>query len=81
MQFDIDSDVMTPRERINSLIGREPMPETSTVNQVMDVLKCSRTTVYKLVNEGELTIIKVFGKSLILGLRDFIEKKAAEARQ
>ena len=81
MQIEIDSDVMTPSERIDSFISRKPMPETSTVNQAMDVLKCSRTTVYKLVNEGELQLIKVFGKSLVLGLRDFIDRKAAEARQ
>ena len=58
-----------------------PVPETHTIKQTMTLLNCGHNTVYKLANEGDITLIKVFGKSLVLGLRDFLERKAAEARQ
>lgn len=55
--------------------------ETYTIKQTMSLLNIGHTTVYKLAAEGEITIIKVFGKSLVVGLRDFVDRKAAEARQ
>jgi excisionase family DNA binding protein len=77
----IESNIPFPTHPALVVSENEPMPETHTVKQVMSLLNCGHTTVYRLANEGEITLIKVFGKSLVLGLRDFIERKAAEARQ
>lgn len=72
--LEIDDDIAPP-------VGFRGQSETETVERTMKVLKCSRSTVYRLIDEGELLRIKVFGKTLILGLHDFIERKAAEARK
>lgn len=58
-----------------------PMPEIYTVAEAERALKVSRTTIYKLIESRELTRINVGKKALILGIREFIERKAAEARQ
>ena len=42
----------------------EPLPETHTIKQTMVLLNCGHNTVYKLASNGEVTLIKVFGKSL-----------------
>jgi hypothetical protein len=81
LKMQVDSDVPIPNNSPASAVVNEPMPETFTIKQTMLLLNCGHTTVYKLANEGDITIIKVFGKSLVLGLREFIERKAAEARQ
>lgn len=77
----IDSNVPVPSNAPTGSIACEPMPETFTIKQTMSLLNCGHTTVYKLANAGDITIIKVFGKSLVIGLREFIDRKVAEARQ
>ena len=77
----VDSDVPIPLDPVARYRSKNPLPETDTVEDVMAALKCARSTVYRLIDEGELTRIKVFGKTLVIGLRDFIERKAAEARK
>lgn len=77
----IDSDVPLPNSERGYANASKPMPETFTIKQTMTLLNCGHTTVYKLASQSEITIIKVFGKSLVLGLREFIDRKAAEARQ
>lgn len=56
------------------------MPETFTISQAKALLNCGHSSIYKRASRGEITIIKVLGKSLIVGLREFIERKTAEAR-
>ena len=56
-----------------------PMPEIYTVPEAERALKCSRSTLYKLIDSRELTRINVGKKALILGIREFIERKVAEA--
>lgn len=77
----VDSGIPMPPDPIARYRVANPLPETDTVEDTMGALKCSRSTVYRLIDEGELTRIKVFGKTLVIGLRQFIERKAAEARQ
>jgi hypothetical protein len=81
LKMEIDSNVPLPSIESPSAIAGKPMPETFTIKQTMTLLNCGHTTIYKLANQGEITIIKVFGKSLVLELREFIDRKAAEARR
>ena len=77
----IDDNIPLPSNAPPSVARSEPMPETFTIKQTQALLNCGHVTVYKLAKEGEITIIKVFGKSLVIGLREFIERKVAAARQ
>jgi len=58
-----------------------PMPEIYTVPEAERVLKCSRSTVYELVNSGQLMRINIGKKALIVNLREYIQRKVQEARQ
>ncbi len=58
-----------------------PMPEMHTVPEAERVLKCSRSTVYELVNSGQLMRINIGKKALIVNLREYIQRKVQEARQ
>lgn len=58
-----------------------PLPEMWTVAEAERALKCSRSTIYTLIDAGEVTRINVGKRALILGLREMIERKAADARR
>jgi len=53
-----------------------------TIEQTRELLSCSRSTVYKLIKSGELTMIKVGRRSLITdeSLRALVDRKVTEAQ-
>ncbi len=77
----IEDNIPLPSEQRTSLPAMPPLPEAFTVKEAMDALKCGHSTLYRLFAQGELTPMKIGSKTLVLGLREFLERKAAEARQ
>ncbi len=78
----IEDNIPMPSERPTSLATLPPLPETHTIRQTMHALNCGHSTLYRLFAQpNELTPMKIGSKTLVLGLREFLERKAAEARQ
>jgi excisionase family DNA binding protein len=74
-------------QRKANIIGRINMSQRNkallhTIEQTRELLSCSRSTVYKLVNSSELTMIKVGRRSLITDetIRVLVDRKVTEAQ-
>ena len=74
-------------QREASIIGRINMSQGNkallhTIEQTRELLSCSRSTVYKLVNSSELTLIKMGRRSLITdeSIRAYLDRKVVEAQ-
>jgi excisionase family DNA binding protein len=80
-EMQIDDNVPLSTEQLKPVAMAKAMAEIYTINQAKNLLNIGHTTLYKLAKEREITIIKVFGKSLVVGLREFIDRKVSEARQ
>lgn len=79
--MEIEDNIPLPAKRAALECGQLPLPETHTIAQAMTALNMGRSSIYRLFAQQELTPMKIGTKTLVLGLREFIERKATEARQ
>jgi len=74
-------------QREASIEGRANMSQRKkallhTIEQTRELLSCSRSTVYRLVNSSELTMVKVGRRSLITdeSIAALVDRKVTEAQ-
>ena len=84
---DLGKAIIQIMQREASIIGRINMSQGNkallhTIEQTIELLSCSRSTVYKLVNSSELTLIKMGRRSLITdeSIRALLDRKVTEAQ-
>ena len=60
-----------------------PIDPLYEINEACERLKCSPPTLYRLDDDGEITLLKIRGKTLVAGVEPLIARqlKAAELRR
>ena len=77
--------------RSSTRLGNRHMAKTTTapidplyeINEACERLKCSPPTLYRLDDDGEITLLKIRGKTLVAGVEALIARQleAAELRR
>lgn len=68
------SDVITPAPAGNPSLENHPPRRLLTIPETRGRLRCSATTVYKLIHEGEIEAVKS-------GRLTFVDEESVERRQ
>ena len=60
-----------------------PIDPLYEINEACERLKCSPPTLYRLDDDGEITLLKIRGKTLVAGVESLIARQleAAELRR